>query len=228
MPSYLIKFALALVANIPILVVYELIYEFQSEQKAIADSEKAKREVLLYQHETLRSQINPHFLFNSLNVLSSLIYINSDNANKFTKALSKTYRYVLSLTRQPVVSVAEEMKALDSYLFLMRMRFENAFTLTVNKMVGCEANKIIPLTLQLLIENAFKHNIATEESPLDIRIVIDTDYITVENHIQPSNAADKGEIGLKYITKQYKLYGDDVIIQHTGHLFIVKIPYIQP
>lgn len=228
LPPFLVKFAFAMTTNIPILLVFELIYYFQSEQKAIADSEKAKRKVLLFQHETLRSQINPHFLFNSLNVLSSLIYINPDNANKFTKALSKTYRYVLSLTRQPVVSVAEELDALDSYIFLMRMRFEDSFTFTVKKIADCEKNKIIPLTLQLLIENAFKHNIATEESLLAIELTIDADYITIENNIQPASDVDKGGIGLKYITKQYKLYAKDVIVTHTGDLFIVKIPYIQP
>src|SRR5690606_18041068 len=104
MPSFLVKFAFGMSTNIPILLVFELIHYFQSEQKAIAESEKAKRKVLLFQHETLKAQINPHFLFNSLNVLSSLIYINPENANKFTKALSKTYRYVLSLNRQPVIS----------------------------------------------------------------------------------------------------------------------------
>lgn len=227
MPPFLVKFAFGMAANIPILLVFELIHYFQSEQKAIADSEKAKREVLLFQHETLRSQINPHFLFNSLNVLSSLIYINPDNANKFTKALSKTYRYVLSLTRKPVVSVAEELDALDSYLFLMKMRFEDSFTLKVDKIANCDRNEIIPLTLQLLLENAFKHNIATEESHLDIKIKIDSNYITVENNIQLSNDADKGGIGLKYMTKQYKLYAKDVIVEHTEKLFIVKIPYIQ-
>ncbi|MBD1426160.1 sensor histidine kinase [Sphingobacterium arenae] len=226
LPPFLVKFAFAMTTNIPILLVFELIHYFQSEQKAIAASEKAKRKVLLFQHETLRSQINPHFLFNSLNVLSSLIYINQENANKFTKALSKTYRYVLSLTQQPVVSVADELDALDSYIFLMRMRFENSFTFTVDKIANCEHNKIIPLTLQLLIENAFKHNIATEDSVLSIKITIDSDHITVENNIQPSNSADKGGIGLNYIAKQYKIYGKEVIVQHKDHLFTVKIPYI--
>jgi two-component system LytT family sensor kinase len=227
MPPFLVKFAFGMSTNIPILLVFELIHYFQSEQKAIADSEKAKRKVLLFQHETLKAQINPHFLFNSLNVLSSLIYINPDNANKFTKALSKTYRYVLSLTRQPVVSVADELDGLDSYIFLMRMRFEDSFTFTVNKMADCDNNEIIPLTLQLLIENAFKHNIATEKSLLDIKINVDSEYITIENNIQPSNSAHKGGIGLKYIKQQYKLFNKDVIVEHTGHLFIVKIPYIQ-
>lgn len=228
MPPFLVKFAFAMTTNIPILLVFELIHYFQSEQKAIAESEKAKHKVLLFQHETLRSQINPHFLFNSLNVLSSLIYINPDNANKFTKALSKTYRYVLSLTQQSVVTVAEELNALDSYIFLMRTRFENSFIFTVNKISPCEQNKIIPLTLQLLIENAFKHNIATEESLLDIKITIDSDYITVENNIQPSNSVDKGGIGQKYIAKQYKMHAKEVIVEHTKQMFIVKIPYIQP
>ena len=227
MSSFLVKFAFGMSTNIPILLVFELIHYFQSEQKAIADSEKAKRKVLLFQHETLKAQINPHFLFNSLNVLSSLIYINPENANKFTKALSKTYRYVLSLNRQPVVSVGEELDALDSYLFLMRMRFADSFTFNIHKTADCARKDIIPLTLQLLIENAFKHNIATEDSLLDIKITIDNDYITVENNIQPSSEVNKGGIGLKYITDQYKLYEKTVIVEHTEQMFVVKIPYIQ-
>ena len=227
LPPFSVKFAFAMAANIPILLVFELIHYFQSEQKAIADSEKAKRKVLLFQHETLRSQINPHFLFNSLNVLSSLIYINPENANKFTKALSKTYRYVLSLSQQPVVPIAEELQALESYIFLMRMRFENSFTYTVNKLVFSEQNKIIPLTLQLLIENAFKHNIATEDSPLHIIITIDSSYLTVTNNIQPSGSADKRGIGLKYITEQYKIHAKEVKVEHTRQIFTVKIPYIE-
>lgn len=228
LPSFLVKFAFGMTNNIPILLAFELIHYFQSEQKAIADSEKAKREALLFEHETLRAQINPHFLFNSLNVLSSLIYMNPNNANKFTKALSKTYRYVLSLNRRPMVSVEEDLDALESYIFLMEMRFENSFTFTVNKTCISEKKMIIPLTLQLLIENVFKHNVVTEEMPLDIKITIGSEYITVENNIQPSNDVDKGGIGLKYLTKHYKLYDKDVIVEHTPQVFIVKIPYIQP
>lgn len=227
LPPFSVKFAFAMAANVPILLVFELIYYFQSEQRAIADSEKAKRKALLFQHETLRAQINPHFLFNSLNVLSSLIYINPDNANQFTKALSKTYRYVLSLNRHPLISVEEELNALDSYIFLMKMRFENAFTFTVNKNPGYRRNSIIPLTLQLLIENVFKHNIATEEMLLNINITVDREYFTVANNIQPANDIEKGGIGLKYLTEQYKLYNKDVIVEHTKQMFIVKIPYIK-
>jgi sensor histidine kinase YesM len=228
LPAFLIKFVFGMTTNIPILLVFELIYYFHSEQKAIADSEKAKRIALLFQHETLRAQINPHFLFNSLNVLSSLIYMNPNNANKFTKALSKTYRYVLSLNQRPMVSIEEELGALESYIFLMKMRFENSFTFQVSKISVSEKKKIIPLTLQLLIENVFKHNIATEEMPLNINITIGSEYIIVENNIQPSNDTDKGGIGLKYLTKQYKLHRQEVIVEHINHMFIVKIPYIQP
>lgn len=109
----------------------------------------------------------------------------------------------------------------------MKMRFENSFTFTVNKISDSGQHTIIPLTLQLLIENVFKHNVATEEMPLDIKITIDNEYITVENNIQPSNDVDKGGIGLKYLTKQYTLYSKNVVVEHTKELFIVKIPYIQ-
>jgi LytS/YehU family sensor histidine kinase len=110
----------------------------------------------------------------------------------------------------------------------MKMRFENSFTFTVNKTCACEKKMIIPLTLQLLIENVFKHNVATEEMPLDIKMTAGSEYITVENNIQPSNDTDRGGIGLKYLSKQYKLYGKEVIVEHTDHLFTVKTPYIQP
>ncbi|UYQ91433.1 histidine kinase [Chitinophaga horti] len=227
MPSFLVKFAFAMTTNIPILLAFELIYYFRSEQKAIADSEKAKREALLFQHETLRAQINPHFLFNSLNVLSSLIYVNPENANKFTKALSKTYRYVLSLNQQPLVLVKDEVEALHFYMFLMKMRFENCFTFLLEKTQLADKHRIIPLTLQLLIENVFKHNIATEDSPLVIKVIIGKDLLVVQNNIQPSNDIDKAGIGLKYLTRQYALYGRDVVVEDNGQLFTVKIPYIE-
>src|SRR5690606_34905470 len=150
--------------------------------------EKAKRAALSFQHETLRAQMNPHFLFNSLNVLSSLIYMNPDNANRFTKALSKTYRYVLSLNRQPLVSVEEELSALDSYAFIMIMRVENSVTLIRHKTPGSELHRITPLTLQLHIENVFKHNSASEEHPLHISIHTEENYLMVENNIQPSTS----------------------------------------
>lgn len=227
LPTFSVKFAFAMAANVPIFLVFELIYYFQSEQRAIADSETAKRKALLFQHETLRAQINPHFLFNSLNVLSSLIYINPDNANKFTKALSKTYRYVLSLNNHPLISIEEELNALDSYIFLMKIRFENAFTFTVHKNPKYEKSSIIPLTLQLLIENVFKHNIATETMLLHINITINREYIIVANNIQPANDIEKGGIGLKYLTEQYKLYSKEVVVEQTKQIFIVKIPYIK-
>ncbi|ACT92059.1 sensor histidine kinase [Dyadobacter fermentans] len=228
LPPFATKFALGMLTNAPILLVFELIHYFRSEQKAIADSEKAKREVLLFQHETLKAQINPHFLFNSLNVLSSLIYLNPQNAKKFTKALSRSYRYVLSLNQQPSVTVAEEMEVLESYIFLMQMRFENAFTFTVHEDSGSESNKIVPLTMQLLLENVFKHNVATEEAPLAIQITIGKEYVSVENQVKPSSNADKSGIGLKYLKKQYQLFGKDIVVEHTGDQFIVKIPYIEP
>src|SRR5690606_3388268 len=148
-------------------------------------------------------------------------------ANKFTKALSKPYRYVLALTQHPGVSVTEEMDALDSYIFLMRMRFENAFTYTVNKVSSSEQHQIIHLTQELMTANDFKHNKATEESILNIQSNVDSEYITVENNIQPSHDVEKGGIGLKYITQQYKLYGKDVVVDHTTQLFMVKIPFIK-
>jgi two-component system, LytTR family, sensor kinase len=116
---------------------------------------------------------------------------------------------------------------LNSYIFLMKMRFENSFTFTVNNMADPEKSRIIPLTLQLLLETAFKHNVATEDRLLEIKITIGREYLTVENNIQLSNDVEKGGIGLKYLAKQYTLYAKELIVEHTKHLFIVKVPYIE-
>lgn len=226
-PSFLLKFVFAMTNNIPILLVLELIYYFKSEQKAVTNSEKAKREALMFEHETLRAQINPHFLFNSLNVLSSLIFINPDNANKFTKSLSKTYRYILSLHRRAVVSVDEDLDALDSYMFLMRMRFEDAFTFRVTKLENCGHKQIIPLTLQLLVENVFKHNVATKDAPLIISIDIKPEYIEIRNTIRLCAETDNSGIGLEYLSRQYLLHGRRLVVSDNGETFTVKIPYIE-
>ncbi len=226
MSTVTINFIQGIASLIPILLVFELLFYFRAEKKALMESEKAKREALLYQYEALRAQINPHFLFNSLNVLSSLIYINPDNANRFTKALSQMYRYVLSLNQKPTVTLDEELDFLKSYLFLLEMRFEKAFTLSISE-TGYHRNKvIIPLTLQLLIENAFKHNIVTKEKPLVIDIAIKDDYFTVSNNINLKNHVDNGGMGLKYLSEQYNMHGKLIEIDNDNHIFTVKVPYI--
>lgn len=217
---------LSITANIPIILVFELIFYFQSEQEALTVSEKAKRDALSFQYNALRAQVNPHFLFNSLNVLSSLIYENQDTANKYTKALSQTYRQALAMNEKPLNSLDEELKFFKSYVFLLEIRFENAFKIHIDEIGKYGDRKIISSCLQLLMENAFKHNISSEESPLFITLSINPTGIVFSNPIALRYDVDKSGIGLKYLATQCELYGQQLEVEDNGKTFTVKVPYI--
>lgn len=217
---------LSITANIPIILVFELILYFQSEQEAITASEKAKREALSFQYNALRAQVNPHFLFNSLNVLSSLIYENQDTANKYTKALSQTYRQALAMNDKPLNTLDEELKFFRSYVFLLEIRFENAFRIHIDEVGDYGDKRIISSCLQLLMENAFKHNVSSEESPLLITLNINPTEIVFSNPIALRYDVDKSGIGLKYLGTQCEMYGQQLQVEDDGKIFTVKVPYI--
>ena len=146
-----------------------------NQQKIIAGNASA-------QFESLKNQIDPHFLFNSLNVLSSLIEENPESAQKFTTSLSKIYRYVLEQKDKELVSVAEELQFAKTYMNLLKMRFENSITFEIPEGFDNEEAKVVPLSLQLLLENCIKHNVVSETKPLHIKISIDNNQFSVLFH----------------------------------------------
>lgn len=187
---------------------------------------KMTSERAMFQFEALKNQINPHFLFNSLNVLSSLIYESPDLANAFTKKLAQVYRYLLDTQKQATVSAIDEMMFVDSYIYLERIRFKQNLVIEITNREHLSTQCVIPASVQMLIENAIKHNIATTANPLRINIVILDDCIRVNNNIQLRTSVSKSGIGLKNLQNQYAYYGKIVeIITHNGH-FIVKLPYV--
>lgn len=195
-------------------------------RKAIVEAEQLKRESITARYESLRSQVNPHFLFNTLNALTSLVYEDQDKAVKFIKQLSEVYRYVLDTRDKEVVSLDEERKFIDSYLFLEQIRFGSKLNLQV-ELEGVKS-MVAPLVLQMLIENAIKHNIVSEENPLTIHIYEADGYIVVENNLQKKSVLreESPGIGLENISKRYEFLSDKKveIIQHDK--FIVKLPII--
>lgn len=226
--SYKTSLILNITANLPILLVIDLLFYFQAERKAIKASEKAKRDMLMYQYNALRAQVNPHFLFNSLNVLSSLIYENQEQANKYTKALSQVYRQVLSVSKKPLNTLQEEMHFFRQYLFLMEIRFENGFTIEIEPIKQWEHRKLVAFSFQLLLENAFKHNISSAANPLLIYISVDENGISFRNRIFLRNDITKGEgIGLSFLTTQYQRYHKKLEIIEEQNDFIVKIPFVE-
>ena len=188
-----------------------------------------KNELLASKFETLKGQVNPHFMFNSLNTLNSLIYQNQDLASKYVGQLSNVYRSVLSTQKNEVISIEEELKTLDSYIFLQSIRFEDKFKVNIELSDEVRKKYIPPMVLQMLIENCIKHNEVTEENPLLIDVYTEGEMICVKNMIVEKKVlpGDNSSIGLTNIKARYKMLSDiPVEILDNGAVFIVKAPLL--
>lgn len=181
-------------------------------------------------YQALKNQVDPHFFFNSLSVLSSIIHTNPDMSIKYIYNLSKLYRYSLETKHNNVVALTHELNFLDSYLFLMNIRYPYSLIFKI-ELDRSKADRlgIHPNSLQLLIENAIKHNIFKDEDPLVIEIIEDDKYICVQNKIQKKKQITPSTgIGLENIRKRYELYDKKkIIVQEIDGYFIVKLPKIE-
>lgn len=191
------------------------------EQKIIAGTASAK-------FESLKNQIDPHFLFNSLNVLSSLIEENPENAQKFTTSLSKIYRYVLEQKDKELVLVEEELAFAKTYMNLLKMRFENSLFYELPTTIINPEAKVVPLSLQLLLENTVKHNVVSELKPLHIRIYVEGDYLAIKNDFQKKEVLQiRQGVGLQNIINRYGIITNrKVLIEQNEQTFTVKIPIL--
>lgn len=187
-----------------------------------------QEENIISQFETLKSQVNPHFLFNSLNVLSSLIFVDQNKAAKFVRQLSKVYRYVLEYKDKDTISLKDELPFIESYIFLLKTRFDKNLTIDIN--IGNEyyQKKIAPMVIQLLVENAIKHNIISTQKPLSIEIFIEGEYLVISNNLQVKSSREiSSKTGLDNIRKRYEyLTNLKVIIEENSGYFRVKIPLL--
>ncbi|MGH2666969.1 histidine kinase [Flavobacterium sp.] len=191
------------------------------QQKIIAGTASAK-------FESLKNQIDPHFLFNSLNVLSSLIEENPENAQRFTSSLSKIYRYVLEQRDKELVSIEEELAFAKTYMNLLKMRFENSIFYELPEKVNNPEAKIVPLSLQLLLENTVKHNVVSEKRPLQIRIFEKNNCLVVQNDYQKKEVLkDRQGVGLQNIISRYAILSErKVIITQSEKEFTVELPLL--
>jgi ligand-binding sensor domain-containing protein len=172
-----------------------------------------QRERMMFEYEHLKSQVNPHFLFNSLNTLTSLIDEDTDAAMTYTTRLSDLYRNMLSYRDRDLIALSEEWEILQNYLYIQQTRFGKALSLVADIPQSIMRNrKIVPLALQLLVENAIKHNVVSLKDPLTIYITADEESITVRNRIQPKLSKEKGAgLGLINIRKRYSLLSKKII-----------------
>jgi two-component system LytT family sensor kinase len=210
--------------------VYESVYFFQEWKKNIQQTEALAKENIISQFEALKNQVDPHFLFNSLNTLAALIDEENEPAQKYLEQLSDVYRYVLISKDKTTVTLAEELAFLESYIYLNKTRFRD--NLVVENTISEEyyhKYMVAPLTLQMLVENAIKHNIVSKEKPLTIRLAPgDNEYISVENNIQEKTTLEKStKVGLQNIINRYNfLTPKRIEILNTSELFTVRIPLL--
>lgn len=195
-------------------------------KKALLREEKLKNESLRSRYESLKNQVNPHFLFNSLNVLSNLVYDDQEKAVAFIRKMADVYRYVLEKKDQELVDLEEELKFVKSYVYLQKIRFGENFDLKIST----EGAKgfVPPLAVQLLVENAIKHNIVSEARPLSVRVIISDGEITVENNIQEKRSKDSTGIGLSNLKARYDFLSDKPMVVHNDQKqFKVILPILQ-
>lgn len=194
-------------------------------RQASIDNEKLKTEQVFTQFQSLKNQVNPHFLFNSMNALSSLVYEDQDKAVEFIRKLSQVYRYVLDSKDEEVVPLSDELSFMENFIFLQKIRFGNNLNFELEH--GNEEGYLPPLALQLLVENAIKHNVISDDHQLTIVVTVEKDHVTVSNNVKEKLAKDSTGIGLKNLKERYKyLSNKDVTFNSSDKYFEVKIPLL--
>ena len=198
-----------------------------SWKESAIEAERFQKEYMRSKYETLKNQVNPHFLFNSLNALTNLVYEDRDQAARFIKQLSQVYRYVLDTRDREIVTKEEELEFLEAYLFLQQIRFDKNLQVKIN--LNDLQTSFPPLVLQMLIENAIKHNIISSESPLAIRIYGEDGFVVVENSLKKKkvNGEESPGVGLENIKMRYQFLSDrEVRVEETNQHFVVRLPVI--
>ena len=208
--------------------VVEVIYYAHNYLNAERRAEKALREELQYKYNMLRLQVNPHFLFNSLNTLYSLVSTDVRRSEAFIEALSGLYRYVLECQNKDTVRLRDELANLRRYVDILRMRYGDQLSVEVSGEENASGRRIVPLTLQLLIENVTKHNIVSEKYPMEVNVVISPDDIVVRNAVRKRvrNGEYSSGIGLDNISGQYGLHDKKIKIEDDGVIFAVTVPHL--
>jgi two-component system LytT family sensor kinase len=198
--------------------------------KSIEKNEELKRENLLAKYEALKNQVNPHFLFNSLNTLTGVVEQKPELATLFIKRLSDIYRYVLEQNDKEIVPIHEEMKFVENYIFLSKMRFGEGLIFNTHQTIN-QNYRVAPLGIQMLVENAIKHNIISDDMPLKIEVETEDGFIIVKNNLQRKKTTISGTepLGLANLKHRYAyLSGASVEVIESDGKFNVKLPIIEP
>lgn len=217
------------IAATVVTLIYEAFYFFEKWKESFRLNEELKNRQIRTQYEVLQNQMSPHFLFNSLNTLTTVIAEDPKSAIAFTEKLSEVYRYILQNKDRELVTLEEEAAFVQSYVFLLQMRYPDNLSVDFKIEQKYQQLNIPPLTLQMLVENAIKHNVVSKSKPLHIDIYIENGKsIIVKNNLQKKESLDKStKTGLENIKKRYSILGGheiDVITSAAN--FMVAVPLI--
>jgi hypothetical protein len=194
---------------------------------SIREAERLEKEKAIVQFDNLKNQMNPHFLFNALSSLNSLIGENQQLASDFLQQLSKIYRYILQNKDKGLVSLQTELDFIRNYILLVETRFQNSLKIEFDIPASIPDKSIVPVTLQVLIENAMKHNRIDEQFPLRIEIKITNDDLWVSNNLQPRKTVDSNKQGLENLKSLYQFFSErPVVIEQTDKQFSIRVPLI--
>lgn len=217
----------AFLISLFISMVFTTVGFFTSWRKAVINEADLKMDIMLYRYESLRNQINPHFLFNSFNVLSDLVYDDQEKAVKFIRQLSDLFRYVLDNSDNNIVTIKEELEFMKAYIYLLKTRFNDKLNITIN-IDETDRRCLMPMTIQLLVENAVKHNEISDKYPLNIDIRIKDDYLEVENTLKLKNTVQNSKkLGHRTINQQLDFFTEKQLeVIQTEDTYLVRVPLI--
>jgi len=220
----------ALLINLLFHLLHAVAYYMERYKNKQLEAEELLRMHTQAELQSIKSQVNPHFLFNNLNVLSALVMKQSQDANHFIEAFSNVYQYILRNQEKELIDLQQELDFLEPYIYLLQHRFPNSIQLNIQIAAEAKQLQVVPVALQMLVENAIKHNIVSPQQPLQIHITSsDKKQLTVANNLQPKrNKAASGNVGLANIDQRYAITtGKHIEVKNDGQQFSVSIPLIQ-
>ena len=216
----------AILSDLMLMLMFSFSYVYTRVMQTRLNLLRAEREKARFQFQLLKNQMNPHFLFNALNVAASLPYEDAEKANLFIKQLGVLYRKMLQTSDMQVVSLQSEKEFVDSYIYLEKVRFENKLQVSTDIDETLMERKVVPGCMQMLIENAVKHNTLSEDSPLKVDIRADREGITVSNNVQLRDPVALPGRGLRNLRQQYAQLGRDIEVEKGKERFVVRLPFI--
>lgn len=228
-PNPILVFVVSLVLCALVIAIYEAASFYLQLSTAIREKAELERHYVSSQLEGLRNQVNPHFLFNSLNTLIYLIPEDAGKAVNFVQKMSKVYRYVLESRDAKLILLEEELEFLKSYIYLLKERFGENLQVHLNGLDQRPGTAIVPLTLQMLFENAIKHNVISTEKPLTIEVFFENNHLIVRNNLQRKNQVmDSTGVGLQNIKDRYRMLNDEAVsVIVSQQYYTVVLPAIE-